>query len=113
MKHYIKRYGNDVELRLKHYIKSYGNDVELRLDFCEEANLVVKSEVLYNTGSYMKEHLSLGFIMGDKSVNSSTCFGGYDWKQLENIAHAQSEAFYAHGEAIDSLLIDDLIEISS
>ncbi|AUR86346.1 hypothetical protein NVP1084O_139 [Vibrio phage 1.084.O._10N.261.49.F5] len=98
---------------MKRYVKKYGNDVELRLEVRESDNLVVKSEVLYNTGSSMKTHLELGFIMGEKSVSSSTCFGGRDWEMLEQIAFAQSEAFYAHGECVESLLIDELIEITT
>ncbi|AUR87538.1 hypothetical protein NVP1101O_127 [Vibrio phage 1.101.O._10N.261.45.C6] len=96
---------------MKRYVKKYGNNVELRLEVQEKPNLVVKSEVLYNTGSYMKTHLELGFIMGEKSVSSSTCFGGRDWEMLEDIAFAQSEAFLVHGVLEGINFLEDVVEL--
>ncbi len=95
------------------FIKSYGNKVKLVLEIGYDNRYIIKSSTVFyktNVYAYWKEHLSLGFIMGNKSVSSSTCFSGGDWELLENIAHAQSEAFYAHGENVDTLLIDDLRE---
>lgn len=95
------------------FIKNYGDKVKLVLETDYVDLYTIKNSTVFyksEVKDYWREHLSLGFTIGHKSVSSSTCFSGRDWELLENIAHAQSEAFYAHGENVDTLLIDDLRE---
>lgn len=98
---------------MKNYVKRYGFDVELRLTLNEDS-VVIKSEVLYNNGSWFRDQLVLGFgVNGDKTVDSSTTFSNQrDWVILKDILEAQTDAFYFHGELfgeVDASL--DFVEI--
>lgn len=93
------------------FVKQYGENVKLVLEVNGD-NLVERSTVEYKTskGGYWKEHLVLECLAGNKIIDTHHPFTGADWSLFENLSTAQAEAFYAHGEDIDCVLIDDLRE---
>lgn len=81
------------------YERYYGDVVKIEVKVLDSSREIVKTEVLYHTGSYWKEHLSLGVVMGDFVVGNSTCFNNrLGWKMLNHISEAQAEAFLVHGK---------------
>lgn len=94
------------------YEKQYSEDVKLLISVSDITRRVIDAVVNYNEGGSWKQHLNLGYIMGDKVIHCSTCFNGKDWELNSHIAHAQSDAFYAHGNRIDDVSIANLRLIS-
>lgn len=89
----------------EHHFKDYGKGVRLVLTVCSTTKTVLQAEVLYKD-SAIRTFIKLGYIMGNKTVLSQECYSGSDWELFESLSFATSEAFYAHGEYFDSLLID-------
>ena len=94
------------------YEKQYGEDVKLLISVSNITRLVIDAVVKYNDSVSWKQHLNLGYIMGGKVIHCSTCFNGNDWELNSHIAHAQSDAFYVHGNCIDDVSIANLRLIS-
>ena len=78
----------------------YGDAVKIEAKAFDKTGQIFETEVLYHTGSYWKEFLTLSYIMKEKSVGSSSCFNGRDWELFKDISQAQSDAFKVHGESL-------------
>ena len=90
----------------------YGDAVKIEAKAFDKTGQIFETEVLYHTGSYWKEFLTLSYIMKEKSVSSSSCFNGRGWELFKNIAEAQADAFRVHGGSLGTArLCIDLQEV--
>lgn len=83
-------------------IKEFGP--HCRMIAIHDGHIIRKTNVLYKSKSdkFWKVFLTLDFIMKQKTIGSSTCFGNGDYELMSLIAQAQAEAFRIHGQELCS-----------
>ncbi|ALY07026.1 hypothetical protein VmeM32_00032 [Vibrio phage vB_VmeM-32] len=86
----------------QYMVKEFGP--HCRIIAIHNGRIIRKTNVLYKSKSdkFWKVSLGLDFIMKQKSISVSSCFGNGDYELMLLIAQAQAEAFRIHGSDLCS-----------